>query len=70
MYVFEASTITLGHIKEMVEKGYFTDGEAQAPRVESMPEPDDDEAVVHEDFMVDVLRMPPHPTLVDILLKF
>jgi hypothetical protein len=49
-YNFRASTITLGHIKEMVDKGYFVDGEARAPRVEAMPELDDDGAVVYEDF--------------------
>jgi hypothetical protein len=31
MYTFGASTITVGRIKVMVEKGNFADGEAQAP---------------------------------------
>jgi hypothetical protein len=35
-----------------------------------IPEPDDDEAVVYEDFFVASLRMPPHPALGDILLHF
>jgi hypothetical protein len=35
-----------------------------------IPEPDDDEAVVFEEFFVAGLCMPPHPTLNDILLKF
>jgi hypothetical protein len=30
-YSFGASIITLGHIKEMAEKGYFVDGKARAP---------------------------------------
>jgi hypothetical protein len=68
--IFGASTITLSHIKEMVEKGYFVDGEARAPRVEMIPEPDDDEAVVFEEFFVTGLRMPLHSALADILLKF
>jgi hypothetical protein len=34
----------------MVEKGYFTEGEAWEPRVEMVPKPDDDEAIVYEDF--------------------
>jgi hypothetical protein len=33
-------------------------------------EPDNDEVIMYEDFFVAGLRMPPHPTLVDILLKF
>jgi hypothetical protein len=49
-YNFGASTITLGHIKEMEEKGYFVNGEARAPGAETMPEPDDDEAIMYEDF--------------------
>jgi hypothetical protein len=35
MYYFGASTITLDHIKEMTKKGYFTEGEARAPREET-----------------------------------
>jgi hypothetical protein len=49
---FGASTITLGHIKEIVEKGYFADGEARAPKAEAVPEPDNDEDVVFQDFFV------------------
>jgi hypothetical protein len=51
-YNFLASTITLGCIKEMVDKEYFVDGEARVPRAEAVPEPDDDEAVIYEDFFV------------------
>jgi hypothetical protein len=36
-YCFGASTITLGHIKEMVEKGYFVDG-----REETIPKLNED----------------------------
>jgi hypothetical protein len=50
-YIFGASTITLGRIKEMVEKGYFTDGEGWVPKAEAVSEPDDDKAVVYEDFL-------------------
>jgi hypothetical protein len=69
-YNFGTSTITLGRIKEMVEKGYFADGQARAPGAESVPEPDGDEAVVYEDFFVASLRMVLLPALADILLKF
>jgi hypothetical protein len=69
-YNFGASTITLSRIKEMTEKGYFADGEARAPRAETVPELEEGEAIVYEDFLVAGLRMPPHAALVDILLKF
>jgi hypothetical protein len=69
-YNFGASTITLGCIKEMVEKGYFADGKAWARGAEIVPKPDEDEAVMYEDFFVAGLHMPPHLALVDILLKF
>jgi hypothetical protein len=35
-----------------------------------VPEPDNDEAVVYEDFFIAGLRMPPHLALPDILLHF
>jgi hypothetical protein len=41
-----------------------------APGNEAMPEPNNDEAMVYEDFFVTGLCMPPHPTLADILLHF
>jgi hypothetical protein len=69
-YHFGASTITLGRIKEMVERGYFAVGDARAPVAEVVPESDNVEVVVYEDFFVVGLRMPPHPVLADILLKF
>jgi hypothetical protein len=49
-YYFGASTITLSRIHEMVEKGYFAEGEACAAREDTTPEPGDDEAVIFEDF--------------------
>jgi hypothetical protein len=69
-YNFCTSTITLDRIKEMVEKGYFTDGEAHTPAAEAVLEPAADKAVVYEDFFITGPRMPPHPALADILLKF
>jgi hypothetical protein len=65
-YNFGACTITLGYIKEMSEKGYFVNGEARAPWEEIMLEPDEDKAIMYEDFFITGLRMPPHPTFVDI----
>jgi hypothetical protein len=69
-HYFGMSTITVGKIKEMEEKRYFTKDEAHAPGAETVPEPRDDEAMVYEDFFVAGLRMPTHLTLADILLHF
>jgi hypothetical protein len=49
-YYFGPSTITRGKIKEMVEKGYFAEGEAREPGAETVPKPDDDKAIVYKDF--------------------
>jgi hypothetical protein len=69
-YCFGASTITQGHIKEMVDKGYCLDGEARVPKEQMIPEPNDDEAIIFEDFFVAGFCMPLHSALVDILLRF
>jgi hypothetical protein len=49
---FGASTISLGHIKEMVEKRYFAKGEARVPGVEIVSESDEDEAIVYKNFFL------------------
>jgi hypothetical protein len=54
----------------MVEIGYFPEGGARASGTKTVLEPDDDEAMVYEDFFVVGLCMPPHPALADILLHF
>jgi hypothetical protein len=54
----------------MAEKGYFAEGEARAVGEETTPEPQEDEAVVFEDFFIAGLQMPLHPVLPDVLLKF
>jgi hypothetical protein len=69
-YNFGTTTITLGRIKEMVEKGHSADSEARAPGAEAVPEPHGDEDVVYEDFFLAGLCMPPHLALADILHKF
>jgi hypothetical protein len=69
-YHFRSSTIIVGKIKEIVEKSYFPEGEARTSGTDTVPEPDDDEAIVYEDFFVASLCMPPHPALADILLHF
>jgi hypothetical protein len=45
-------TITVDKIKEMVEKGYFVEVEAHVPDAETVPEPNNDEAIVYEDFLL------------------
>jgi hypothetical protein len=65
-----SSTITIGKIMEMEEKGYFLESEARTPGAETVPEPNGDEAVVYEDFFIIGLCMPPHPALANILLHF
>jgi hypothetical protein len=69
-HYFGASTITVGKIKEMEERGYFTKDEAHASRAKTVPEPRDDEVVVFEYFFVAGLCMPLHPAMADILLCF
>jgi hypothetical protein len=69
-YYFKSSTITVGKIKEMEEKGYFTEDEAHTPGAETVSESNNDEAMVYKDFFVTSLCMPPHPALADILLYF
>jgi hypothetical protein len=70
MDYFGSSTITVGKIKEMVEKGYFLEGRARALGMKTLLEPDDDKVVVYEDFFVAGLCMPLHLALADILLHF
>jgi hypothetical protein len=60
-YYFRPLTITTSKIKKIVEKGYFPEGRACEPGDEIVLEPEDDEAVVYEDFSVTDLCMPLHP---------
>jgi hypothetical protein len=54
----------------MADKGYFAEGEARAVGEEMTPETQEDDAVIFEYFFVAGLRMPLHPALADILIKF
>jgi hypothetical protein len=69
-YYFGLSTISVDKIKEMEEKGYFLEDEAHTLGVETVLEPNDNEAVVYEDFFVVGLCMPPHLALPNISLHF
>jgi hypothetical protein len=47
----------------MVDNGYFADGIGHEPGEETIPDPDDDEAIMFEEFFTVGLRMPPYPVL-------
>jgi hypothetical protein len=69
LFYFGSSTIIIGKIKEVEGKGYFPEAKL-TPGVETVPEPNADDAMVYKDFYVAGLCMPPHPALSDILLHF
>jgi hypothetical protein len=69
-YIFDPSAVTVSCIHVMASLCYFAEGDAWAPWEEVISEPADDEAVVFEEFYATGLRMPPQPTLTDILFKF
>jgi hypothetical protein len=60
----------VSHIRDLIEQGYFTEGASHAPGEENVPEPENADVIVFEEFFTSGLRLPPHPVLVDILLKF
>jgi hypothetical protein len=53
----------------MVEQGCFVEGGACLAGEQTVPEPEDDEVVIFKEFFFAGLRMPPHPVIMDILLK-
>jgi hypothetical protein len=69
-YFFRPSTVTVSRIHRMIDNDYFMEGMGREPGEEIVSEPNPDEAVVFEEFFSACLRMPPHPVLADILLKF
>jgi hypothetical protein len=69
-YYFGPSTMIVSHIPEMTDRGYFSKCSAHTLGEEIILEPENDKAVVFEEFFTAGLSMPPHPALVDILLKF
>jgi hypothetical protein len=69
-YDFWQSTMMKTHLRSLeYHSHYFPKGYGQPLCVESVPEPQADEAVF-EDFFTATLRMPPHLVLLDILCKF
>jgi hypothetical protein len=69
-YYFGPLTVTVNHIREMIDLEYFAEGVAHALGEETILEPHGDEAVVFEELVPASLRMPPHPVLSNIRLKF
>jgi hypothetical protein len=60
----------VGRIRQLEALRYFVEGSAHEPGEETVLEPTDDEVVVFEEFFAAVLRMPPRPALIEILLKY
>jgi hypothetical protein len=60
----------VGRIQQLEALRYFVEGSAHEPGEETVLEPADDEVVVFEEFFAAVLRMPPRPALIEILLKY
>jgi hypothetical protein len=69
-YDFRASTITVGHIRQLEALRYFTEGSTHEPGEETTPKPANDEAVVFKEFFAAGLRMSPHSALIEIMLKY
>jgi hypothetical protein len=69
-FLFGPLTFTVNWICGLIDSGYFAKGMGHEPGQETIPEPHLDEVVIFEEFFTAGLRMPPHPVLADILLKF
>jgi hypothetical protein len=69
-YYFGSSTITVGKIKEMVEKGYSRKAKLARRGLKQCWSPTAMKPLCMKIFFVAGLHMPPHPALPDIFLKF
>jgi hypothetical protein len=69
-FLFGSLSITVSRIHGMIDSGYFVEGMGHEPGEETVLKPHPDEAVVFVEFFGAGLRMPPHPVLAYILLKF
>jgi hypothetical protein len=69
-FYFGPSTVTMSRIHGMIDNDYFPNGMDHEPGEEAISEPNADEAVVFEELFIPSLRMPPHPVLSTILLKY
>jgi hypothetical protein len=68
--MFGPLSVMKGRICEMEDLDYFPKGDERSPREEVVSEPQWDEVVIFEDSFVAWLRIPTHPSLAEILLKF
>jgi hypothetical protein len=66
---FGTSRISLVHVLEMQQLGYFGDGVGRVPGAEEIPEPEG-ELVVFEAFFIAGLRLPAHRFMADVLRRF
>jgi hypothetical protein len=69
-YDFGASLVTVGHIRQVESLLYFAEGSTCELGEETVPELNDDEAIVFEKFFMVALRMRPHLALTEIFLKY
>jgi hypothetical protein len=69
-FKFGPSIVMKGCIHELEKLKYCAKGDGRAPGEETMSEPQQDEVVIFEDYIIVRLHMPPHPVLVEILMKF
>jgi hypothetical protein len=69
-FYFGPLTLTLSRIHRMIDNGYFTNGMGHELGEETVSESGDDKAVLFEEFFTATLRMPLHPVLAAILLKY
>jgi hypothetical protein len=70
-YDFGQLTMMKAHVTSLESFAcYFPKGFAQPPSAEPVPDPQENEAIVFEDFFIAGLCIPLHPILLDILRKF
>jgi hypothetical protein len=62
--------VTVSRICRMVNNGCFADGMGHEPGEGTVLEHQNDEVAVFQEFFTAGLRMPLHPVLADILLKY
>jgi hypothetical protein len=60
----------VGRIRQLEALRYCDEGSTRETREETILEPNTNEATVFKEFFAVELYMPPHPALIEILLKF
>jgi hypothetical protein len=67
---FGPSSVTVSRIHGMIDNSYFAEGMGRELEEEIVPEPNPDEAVIFDEFFTAGMRIPLHPVLSGMLLKF